>query len=283
MSILINDITKKQLDNFIQKPTQALGIFGSIGMGKKFVAKYIAGEILGKSLNENSPELHIVRPEDKSSITIEQARQVSAFLKLKSGKSNAINRIVIITDAHLMTNEAQNSLLKILEETPKDSLIILTAINKNKLLPTVLSRLSKIKLGFISKSQIIDYYKNTKDIKEIEKVWKVSGGRIGLMDSIFNNNEHQLLAEIKQAKTLLSNDNYQRLILVENIAKNNPVQFIDAMQIVSDFAFNSAVEKADKQLISKLHKIRLATLQAKESLQKNANAKLVITNLILSI
>ncbi len=53
---------------------------------------------------------------------------------------------LIIIEADKLTSEAQNSLLKILEEPPKETQLILTTQNRNKLLPTVTSRCLEITL-----------------------------------------------------------------------------------------------------------------------------------------
>lgn len=54
-------------------------------------------------------------------------------------------RIVIVDDADLMTKQAQNGILKILEEPPSNSLLILVAHRMNLLLPTIRSRLRVVK------------------------------------------------------------------------------------------------------------------------------------------
>ncbi len=62
--------------------------------------------------------------------------QKSAFLSPVSGKIKAI----IIKQSELLTIEAQNALLKLLEEPPPHAIIVLATSNKNALLPTILSR-----------------------------------------------------------------------------------------------------------------------------------------------
>ena len=80
----------------------------------------------------------ITTVERDGSIGIEEVRLLHKKLYLAplKGKMKAI----IFTDANMLTLEAQNALLKILEEPPNNTIIILTVENKNLLLPTVLSR-----------------------------------------------------------------------------------------------------------------------------------------------
>lgn len=94
---------------------------------------------------EYNPDLKIIeRTKTKKSIGIEEVRPVSNFLKIKPlGKL----KIVIIKEANLLTTEAQNSLLKILEEPPEYAQIFLEGNSIESLLPTILSRCAKVKLS----------------------------------------------------------------------------------------------------------------------------------------
>jgi len=71
-------------------------------------------------------------------ITIDTIREAQRFLSLKSGYGRY--RVLIIDGAESMNEEAQNSFLKISEDTPEGSLLILTAVSKDKLKPTIVSR-----------------------------------------------------------------------------------------------------------------------------------------------
>lgn len=83
--------------------------------------------------------------EAKEAIGIEEIRnlQKKIFFKPLKGK----NKVTVIKDAHNLTIEAQNALLKLLEEPPANTYIMLTAESKNNLLPTILSRCTIITLN----------------------------------------------------------------------------------------------------------------------------------------
>lgn len=95
-------------------------------------------------LEHNISKFDITIIEQEKSIGIEIVRliQKNLFLSPVKGKTKAI----ILKDAHTITIEAQNALLKILEEPPQHALIILLANNPEAFLPTVLSRLVCITL-----------------------------------------------------------------------------------------------------------------------------------------
>lgn len=75
----------------------------------------------------------------KAGVEIEDIRNIQPFLRLKSSDDGW--RIVMIDDADTMNANAQNALLKILEEPPPRSLIILVVHRLGALLPTIKSRI----------------------------------------------------------------------------------------------------------------------------------------------
>jgi DNA polymerase III delta prime subunit len=80
----------------------------------------------------------------KQSIGIEEVKNMQKKISFKPIKSPS--KAVIIEDAHLLTPEAQNALLKVLEEPPANTILILGSDSKEALLPTILSRCQIIEL-----------------------------------------------------------------------------------------------------------------------------------------
>ena len=89
------------------------------------------------------------------SIGIDAAREVKAFLWQKPNTS--ARRTLIIDNAELLTTEAQNALLKITEEPPASSLLILITSDIESILPTIVSRLPKIYFGAVSQAAIEEW------------------------------------------------------------------------------------------------------------------------------
>ncbi len=90
-------------------------------------------------------DITILEPkETKSKIGIEDVRILQKKMFLKPFKSPI--KAALIKNAELLTTEAQNSLLKLIEEPPNSTIIILTASNKDALLATILSRCKIIEL-----------------------------------------------------------------------------------------------------------------------------------------
>lgn len=101
-------------------------------------------------IDGNHPDL-LYFPGD-SKLGIEQVRKIKQHLSIKP--YSAKGRVIVLEDASLLTVEAQNAILKTLEEPPPNAILILGATSESKLLPTILSRCeivsiqsSKIKTG----------------------------------------------------------------------------------------------------------------------------------------
>ena len=88
----------------------------------------------------------------ESKLGISEARKIKEHFSLKP--YSAKGRLVVLENASGLTPEAQNALLKTLEELPKEALLILGANSDSHFLPTVLSRCLVVKLqGTSDKAQ----------------------------------------------------------------------------------------------------------------------------------
>lgn len=141
---------------------------GPDGVGKRTVAVEFARAInceykqgkppcscnsCNKIKSMNHPDVFVVSPEEGPySIKIETIRKIiyEASLKPYEGRK----RVFVINDAETMTKEAQNALLKLLEEPPENHILILTASNPAGLLPTVISRCRTLRFYSLSQGDI---------------------------------------------------------------------------------------------------------------------------------
>ena len=94
-----------------------------------------------KVISGSHPDMITVKPEG-AFIKINQVRALSRQLRFAPFEGRW--RIVIINDAQAMNLEASNAILKMLEEPPKGTVIILTATQTMDLLPTIVSRCQQI-------------------------------------------------------------------------------------------------------------------------------------------
>ncbi|MFH1561291.1 MAG: hypothetical protein ABID04_01785, partial [Patescibacteria group bacterium] len=94
------------------------------------------------TLFQSTPDQKILRPNIHGTIGIRQARSLIRWASLKPFQGQ--NKLALILQADKLTIEAQNCLLKIFEEPPKNTDLFLITQNKELLLPTVLSRCQNI-------------------------------------------------------------------------------------------------------------------------------------------
>lgn len=99
---------------------------------------------------------------EKDVIKISRIRELCSALTVRANE--AFMRVVIFHDAETMNTEAQNALLKTLEEPPRDTIFILMADNTASLLPTVVSRCRHIPFKAASEIEIRKQLEQTHDV-----------------------------------------------------------------------------------------------------------------------
>ena len=142
------------------KVSHAYILNGQRGSGKKMLAKLFAmtlqcesnksepcGECRScvQANNGNQPDIITVKHEKPSSISVDDIRtQINGDIMIKPYSSPC--KVYIVPDADLLTVQAQNALLKTIEEPPEYAVILLLTENADSLLPTIRSRCVMLKL-----------------------------------------------------------------------------------------------------------------------------------------
>ncbi|MDI6688087.1 MAG: DNA polymerase III subunit delta' [Desulfobacterales bacterium] len=101
----------------------------------------------------NHPDIIHIKPSG-AYIKIGQIRSLQDVLAMKPYEARM--RVVIISDARAMNPSAGNALLKVLEEPPRRTVLIITAIQSSDLLPTIVSRCQHIRFNPISRKSLED-------------------------------------------------------------------------------------------------------------------------------
>lgn len=163
---------------------------GTEGIGKKEIAKEFAKKILCSTKEEgctcksclcfdsnNHPDLYVI-DYDNQSIKIDEIRTLTEKVIEKPIISE--KKVYIINNAETMTKEAQNCLLKTLEEPPEFVVIILISSNDNLILNTIKSRCMTIKFNNIDNELIKKYIDENLEYGELsENLLKYINGSIG--------------------------------------------------------------------------------------------------------
>ncbi len=279
--------TAEAMRRCLGRSVHAILLSGPMGAGKGYLARSLARQKLGLATEhelETYPYLQTLQPENNT-ISIEQIRNLQRFLQLKTLGKPDIRRVAIIEDAHLMTAEAQNALLKSLEEPPADTLIILTAPATLQLKQTIYSRVQQIPVLPISEQQALEHFGKSFEKPAIEKAYLISSGYVGLLAALLQAKDHALLAEIQHAKQLLADPLFDRLAKADEISKQKEALplLLQACKLVASTALHQAAAKANQKQVKHWHHSLQAIYHAEAALPRNPNTKLLITDLLLNL
>lgn len=289
--LVLHPSTKLEIDQLISRPAHAVLIVGSEGMGKMAIARMLSFNVLAlqdEDALSKYPHFRLIEP-DGQSISIETIRELLSYTKLKiADQQDGIKRVVVIDNAQTMTTEAQNALLKLLEEPPEGTLFLLNTANLHGLLPTIRSRSQQLHIKQPSRLDI-ELYFTTQGFspEQIRSAYLMSGGLPGLLYALLHDREeHPLMQAVDQARTILRASTFERVAMVDVLAKQkiecNRVLFV--LQQMAHAAITQAAEKnAPAQTVKQWHRILTAAYDAQAALLVNAQSKLVLTNMMLQI
>lgn len=285
--LVVHPGTVRQIKALVGSPYHALLLIGADGVGKSSIAARLAAQLLAIPEDKLAqyPYYLFLEPTDTGTVSIEMVRSVQKFLQLKTTGTNPVRRIVFIEHADGLTKEAQNALLKLLEEPPADTIIILTAQSKRALLPTILSRVQTMQVLVPLQEELEVFFANTVSSKEdIRKAYFLSGGLPGLMAGILaNDKEHPLLAQVTVAKELLQKPLPERLGMIDALVKQKPTlqSLLEALARIADSGLKQAGTHEDTKNLRRWHSIKKEVFEAQEALARSANSKLVLTKMLL--
>ncbi|MDO5383123.1 MAG: DNA polymerase III subunit delta' C-terminal domain-containing protein [Eubacteriales bacterium] len=315
---------KEHLQNGIKmdKVSHAYIINGGLGAGKKLIAttfaKTLQCENRSESINPcnqchsciqtdtgNQPDIIWVRHEKPSSIGIDDIRdQLIADMQIKPYSSKY--KIYIIDEAEKLTVQAQNALLKTIEEPPAYGIVIMLTTNAEIFLQTILSRCVLLDLKPLKDSVVSDYLKKHYDIADYQCKFasNFAQGRIGRAKTIVESNEFaqlklDVMHVIKNAKEMTSQEimavvkavaNYKLTIddyldlmamwfrdvlMFKSTNDTNFLIFTDEMALIKSQAQTMSYEGI-QDILESIDKVKIR-------LKANVNFDLVIELLIMAI
>lgn len=287
--ILGNDKIKQELIQSVKlnKLSHSYLFLGTEGIGKKLIAKELAKMILcldeekycGKCKSciefdsNNNPDFCLIEP-DGTSIKIWQIRQMQKTILEAPIISS--KKVYIINNADLMTEEAQNCLLKTLEEPPKFVTIILVGSREGNFLSTIKSRCTIIKFQNIEDEKIKQYLKNKYNVEHIdENMLQLYQGSIGKAEILKDKQQlyNGILEMIENIKVL---DIIDVLKKADIIYKSQDEKF----EILENL--NVILLKKSKEDIRFLNCIDIVE-NTKKRLISNGNYNMCIDNMLFNI
>lgn len=313
---------KEHLQNAIatNKVSHAYIINGERNAGKEFIARVFAmtlqcekgeAEPCGEchsckqALGNNQPDIIYISHEKPNTIGVEDIRvQINGDIAIKPYSSP--RKIYVINEGEKMTPQAQNALLKTLEEPPEYAVILILTTNVEALLPTVLSRCVVLNMKPVSDRLVKKYLMEQLAVPDYKANICVAFAR----------------GNIGKAKMLASSEEFEKvkneaISLVKNINEMEISEIVKAIRKISEYKFdvndyldilmawyrdvllfkatkdvNSLVFKEDIQQIMKMsdrstyegiEKIVNALQSAKKRLEANVNFDLTMELLFLAI
>lgn len=283
--LLLHQLVAERTESFVAAPSHALMLVGPAGSGKRSLALAMAETLLGLSAGgfDTHPYALIISPEETGkAIGIEAIRKLEKFTSLRVPGDSANDRVVIIEDAQSLTLEAQNALLKTLEEPPAGTVLILTADHAQSVLPTIRSRSQVITVTRPDRAAVAEYFAGQGfDEDEISRNYSISGGLPGLMRAMLDESQdHPLVEATERARRLLSQSAFERLTMVDELAKQRRLA-IDVTSILQQMAHLS-LQTATGAAAKKWQAVLKAAYEAGEALSNKAQPKLALTRLMLS-
>lgn len=288
-SVLIHTHTQTLLDQFANEPSHALLLTGPTGVGKTYLAEALAAQLLGLGVETlpSYPYTKLVSPDEKNTISIDTIRDLQRFLQLKTIGDQPVRRIVIIEHGDRLRTEAQNAFLKLLEEPPEDTVLIITATTLQALLSTILSRVQVIPVNAPDMDNMKDYFLQAGETKAaIDRAYALSEGLPGLMRALLSDDqEHPLVGGVAMAKELLTLPLADRLARVDSLSKQKELvgYTIEALLHIARAGVAQASKAGDTTRLRRWHRVLKTAFDAQTALGVNANTKLVLTNVALHL
>ena len=282
--LLLHPETQAALTAFQHLPSHALILSGAPGSGKLTLATRVSETVLGLEPSGLSSYAYakLISPAEGRSIGIETVRELEHFLSLRVPRQHIINRVVIIADSHLLTTEAQNALLKTIEEPPAGTIVLLTTASEQALLPTIRSRAQRIEVQRPLLSDMEGFFAAQGfATPAIKRALAMSGGLPGLTLALLSQTDHPLVVAAHKARELLGQSVFERLSQLDALAQNRML-CLDTLFIMQQMATIS-LPTVTSQAARRWKNILQVTYATQQSLRGGAQPKLALINLLLAI
>jgi DNA polymerase-3 subunit delta' len=294
------------------KLSQSLLFFGPEAVGKRF-----ASLALAKALNcvhkgpadccdecascrrieaFNHPDVHWIGPSGAANrIPIEAIKSLKDAINLKPFEGKT--KVFVVDEAHHLTGEAANSMLKVLEEPPADSVLVLIADDIGKILPTLRSRCQWVHFRAATPGELekflIDRY--GLDGEKSRFLSCFSEGRIGKAIAMKDKDILSWKNEVIDRFTFdnvifhedplfLDKDREKALAVIDVLAGWYRdilvlVNGLDASSILNADRRGELVSKARSLTTGRVEAMLEGVLRSRADIERNVNAKLVIADL----
>lgn len=320
--ILVHEQIKEHFQNAaaIGKVSHAYILSGEAGMGKKTLANAFAMTLLceeeGKEpcmhchackqvLAGNHPDLIYVTHEKPASMGVDDIReQINDTIMVRPYSSQY--KIYIVDEAQKMTVQAQNALLKTIEEPPAYAVIMLLTTNPDAFLQTILSRCVQLKLKPLKDSVVKGYLEDKLQVKDVQaEIYSAfARGNLGKAIHLAQSEDFKMMYEeiLRLLKEIKDMDISQLLDVIRKLKDDNTdiKECLDFMQmwyrdilmykttkdlnlLIFKDEFSAVKKAASLSSYEGLERILEAIDKARVRLDANVNMELVMELLLLTM
>ena len=320
--ILVHEQIKEHFQNAaaIGKVSHAYILSGEAGMGKKTLANAFAMTLLceeeGKEpcmhchackqvLSGNHPDLIYVTHEKPASMGVDDIReQINDTIMVRPYSSQY--KIYIVDEAQKMTVQAQNALLKTIEEPPAYAVIMLLTTNPDAFLQTILSRCVQLKLKPLKDSVVKGYLEDKLQVKDVQaEIYSAfARGNLGKAIHLAQSEDFKMMYEeiLRLLKEIKDMDISQLLDVIRKLKDDNTdiKECLDFMQmwyrdilmykttkdlklLIFKDEFSAVKKAASLSSYEGLERILEAIDKARVRLDANVNMELVMELLLLTM
>ncbi len=289
------------VQNFIaeRRIPHAILIEGEQGTGRHKLARFIADAAVctdtvapcGKcrncllSIGGNHPDIILVSLlKDKKNISVNQVREArsSAYVRAHMGGK----KVIIIENAETMNEYAQNALLKVLEEPPKNVIFILITENTSMMLNTIVSRCTVFSLSVPQMSDAADYLRHTtnSDIDTITETLKICRNNIGRALELLGKKGKRDDIAAAFAKSLISGNGAYELLKISYPLEKSRVkcgEFVENLKLYLTEEMRSHINQGLS--VERLVKYYDILTDAAPSLDTNINISLFLNALVCEL
>ena len=267
-NVIGHEKVKTILRNIIRenKIGHAYLFVGKEGIGKKQVALEFAKQMMsleGGTWNES--DFKMITSE-KDIIKVEEIRDLINEVYLKPVLAS--RKVIIIDDAEKMNANAQNALLKVLEEPPTYATLILITSHKEKIIKTILSRVTEITFDSLSNEEL-------KRIIGKDIDYDFARGSVKKALSMMEGELFQVASELV---TVMNEKDFLRFNQKMTQVKQMDIEMTQVLEMMQYMYYKDIKEDT----YEKIKKIELLD-QTIKNLNRNANTDLALDKMMIEI
>lgn len=273
----MNQKTKQLLDGFIRRPNSSLLLVGTKAQGVEACVAYVKEKLLK---DEDKNNFLTFGDKDDKNTSVEEIRDFKSSITTKVGSKNPVARIAYIKGIQNASKEAQNALLKVLEEPVAKTVIILQSDDRFGVVSTILSRCQIVPVLPLSEEQAL---LNASDAgvspAQAKKAYLMSYGDAETFAELLKDDTSEISEQLESAKDFLRLSPFERLQLQKSYdTSTNLMKLLDGLLLLSGAGLhNSKGAQTTKwsSIVSELQAIK--TLQRQNVLAKALYLRLCIS------